>query len=329
MNSVARSLIVGLLIGGACLWFVAREARFQELALALRDVRWTLAPVFIAVLLLFYWLRAVRWGLLLRPYRRLSASVLFPSVMVAYAGNTLLPLQLGELIRVYIVSKRHEIAQSSLATSIVLERVFDVAALLIIIAASPLVRERTPPMVLAAELVLSWIAFATLVFVVTYVFFTPVVLRVTAKVTARLPERLRHRIVRIIENGAVGLEALRQPRLLLAALGISILQWGLMGICVWLSVVALSLDVPIAATAVLLVFVVVAVTIPSSPGYIGSIQLAFALALAPFGVSVEAALAASVFYHLLAYVTVILLGAVYAWKLGVPLMWPSSSLRSP
>lgn len=326
---MARSLIVGLLIGGACLWFVAREARLQDLVLALQDVRWTLAPVFIAVLLLFYWLRAARWGLLLQPYRRLSASVLFPSVMIAYAGNTLLPLQLGELIRVYIVSKRHDIAQSSLATSIVLERLFDVAGLLIIIAVSPLVRERTPPIMLAAARALSWIAFATLVLIVTYVFFTPVVLRVATKVTARLPERLRRRIIRIIENGAVGLEALRRPRLLLAALGMSILQWGLMGICVWLSVVALSLDVPLAAAAVLLVFVVVAVTIPSSPGYIGSIQLAFALALTPFAVSVESALAASVFYHLLACVTVILLGAVYAWRLGVPLMWPSSSLRLP
>jgi uncharacterized membrane protein YbhN (UPF0104 family) len=65
----------------------------------------------------------------------------------------------------------------------------------------------------------------------------------------------------------------------------------------------------------------VAVALPTSPGYVGSVQAAFVLALLPYAVEREAAIAASVYFHVLVYVAVVATGLVFLHRAG-------SSIRS-
>jgi hypothetical protein len=57
-------------------------------------------------------------------------------------------------------------------------------------------------------------------------------------------------------------------------------------------------------------------SLPSGPGYVGSIQLAFTLGLAPFGVAAGPAIAASVFYHVLVCGSLIVAGLIALHRLG-------------
>jgi uncharacterized membrane protein YbhN (UPF0104 family) len=66
-----------------------------------------------------------------------------------------------------------------------------------------------------------------------------------------------------------------------------------------------------------MVLTVIGVSLPTAPGYVGSIQLAFVLALKPAGVAPESALAASMFYHVLAYVSVVGGGLVFLRHYGM------------
>ena len=50
--------------------------------------------------------RSVRWQLMYRPGRDLSLRLLLPSLLVGYAGNNLLPLRAGELLRAQHVAGR-------------------------------------------------------------------------------------------------------------------------------------------------------------------------------------------------------------------------------
>ena len=59
-----------------------------------------------------------------------------------------------------------------------------------------------------------------------------------------------------------------------------------------------------------------ACTLPTSPGFIGSVQAAFVLALIPFEVGSEATVAASIYFHVLAYVSVVISGLVFLHKAG-------------
>jgi len=96
----------------------------------------------------------------------------------------------------------------------------------------------------------------------------------------------------------------------------SLAQWGLMAGCIAASCVALDLHVPFAAAVSVLGLTIIGMSLPSGPGYLGSIQLAFALGLAPFHVEASAAIAASVFYHVLVCGSLILAGIASLYRLG-------------
>jgi len=51
-----------------------------------------------------------------------------------------------------------------------------------------------------------------------------------------------------------------------------------------------------------------AVTLPAAPGFLGTVQAAYVLALAPYGVSRADAFVASAFFHVPTYLVVTLLG---------------------
>lgn len=86
--------------------------------------------------------------------------------------------------------------------------------------------------------------------------------------------------------------------------------------CIGASCAALGLDVPFAAAASVLGLTIIGMSLPSGPGYVGSIQLAFTLGLAPFHVAAGPAIAASVFYHVLVCGSLILAGLVVLYRLG-------------
>ena len=82
---------------------------------------------------------------------------------------------------------------------------------------------------------------------------------------------------------------------------------------------ATGVEAPPSAAFVVLAFTIVGMTLPSSPGYLGTIQLCFILALKPYGISHSEAFAASIFFHMTAYVYALLFGLYYLAKSGYSL----------
>ncbi len=134
--------------------------------------------------------------------------------------------------------------------------------------------------------------------------------------TVFLPGALRSGFIRHVELGATGTQAIRQPRLLFGIAFTSVMQSLLRAVAMYLAVLAVGVDVPISAAFVLLALSIAAITLPSAPGFFGTIQLCFVLALKPYGVDASDAFAASVFYHVLEYLAVTSSGLYYLKGVG-------------
>src|SRR5438105_808960 len=97
-------LAVGLAISTICLWVAARELLDDPDALskarnafARADYR-TLVPI-MAATAMFYWLKALRWRLLLTPIGQFrTGRDLFPFVMIGFGLNNVLPVHMGEVV---------------------------------------------------------------------------------------------------------------------------------------------------------------------------------------------------------------------------------------
>ena len=72
-----------------------------------------------------YWLRAVRWQLILRPVGRVRHISVVLTTAVGYAAITLLPARMGDIIRPLLLARRDRIPASASLASILTERVFD------------------------------------------------------------------------------------------------------------------------------------------------------------------------------------------------------------
>ena len=308
---------VGVAVGLACLLYAIREVSFTEFRTAIARANLWIALPFLFVLFAFYWIKTVRWAQLLTPLVTARPSALFPAVMIGYAGNALLPMSLGDVARASLAARQLGAPTFAVLVSIAIERAFDLAGILLVLIAALVAFDNLPDVVVVTGYWLAAAIGAVVSCACVYVFFTSTVLRLTRWSTAWLPERITVRILGELEKGAAGAGIVRRPRLAAGALATSLLQWVFMWLCVWFSLVALQVEVPISAALVVLVLTVVGITLPSSPGYFGNIQLAYVLALKPFGIDAGSAIAASLFFHALAYPAVVIVGLVYLRTHGV------------
>jgi glycosyltransferase 2 family protein len=155
---------------------------------------------------------------------------------------------------------------------------------------------------------------------IAFVVWTKPFVMLFEAVLARLPffpERLRLKLTEMLEAGAHGLASLKQPRLLIGILVSSFAQWGLNGALVHLSLWSFDIHVSPAVSCLVVGVIVFGVTVPSSPGYIGVIQVCFMTVLKLFVDDEAGVFAASVYYHLAQYIPVTAVGFLYFSRCGV------------
>lgn len=298
----------GVVLSAILLVFALRDVDGRELANVLGTARWWIIAPFLIALFAYYWVKTVRWAFLLRSVTPVTSGRLFAPVMIGYAAGALLPMQLGEVVRAWLGAQRLHIRMLASLMSIALERVFDLLSILLLAALAFAMATTASAWLTSVIWLLAAGASAALILFLIFVFRTEQCISLCERWLRRTPARLRERILEQVRAAASGLSALRSVRSIAALLGMSVLQWLFMFGCIWLSLYAMHLELSPVAAVLVTVFTVIGISLPNSPGYVGSIQLAFTLALEPFGIAPTQAVAASLFFHILAYATVVLTG---------------------
>ncbi|HTN02399.1 MAG TPA: lysylphosphatidylglycerol synthase domain-containing protein, partial [Planctomycetaceae bacterium] len=126
-----------------------------------------------------------------------------------------------------------------------------------------------------------------------------------------LPAGLKKKIAGMLESGAEGLASLKDVRLLAGILATSQAQWLLNGLTVHLALWSFGIHVDPLVSCIVLGVTAFGVTVPSSPGYFGVIQLCFMAVLKFFTKDETAVFAASIYYHMIQYIPVTLIGLWY------------------
>lgn len=311
---ILTGMFLGFIVAALCLIFALRHVEFWRLRVELKNAEFQWVPPLLVAVFVFYRLKAARWSLLLSPCARVSGIRLFPSVIIGYAANTLMPLQLGDWLRAGIAARAEKLPTAPVLISIGFERVIDLITLLVPVAIAFTTMPHVPPVMSKTILLFSAITVFALAVFIFYLFWTQRFLAITRAVCRLLPARLANGIQRQVELGVEGLAALRSPVLLIKVFATSVIHWMVWIFAVWCSLQALEIDAPPIASLLVGVLLVIGTNVPNSPGYVGSIQLAFVLGLRPFGVSAEEALAASLLLHIVAYPSIVIAGIAYLRK---------------
>ncbi len=310
------TIVIGLLLSAGFLYLAARGVDLQRMLAALAGASYAYMIPCVAFTLAAYWLRALRWGFLLRSMRPIPQGILFSATMIGFLANNVLPARLGELVRAHVLGRRASISRSAALASIVVERIFDLFTLLALFAVVALISPY-PGMV---GQVAGWVLLIGIVALAVLILWNRHPERVTRLALRLVPSRYRGRAERPAAGFREGLRVFDSTGHLLMVSLLSLIHWAAITIVVWLCFRALGIDAPQPqATLVALVAIALVTMIPSAPGFIGTLQGGGTAALLVFGLPKEQGLAFSILYHATQWLPVNIVGAAYLFREGMSL----------
>ncbi|MDM7917419.1 MAG: lysylphosphatidylglycerol synthase transmembrane domain-containing protein [Candidatus Eisenbacteria bacterium] len=309
-------ILFGILLSAVFLYAAARGAKLDRMLAILSHARYGYTIPCVILTLFAFWIRALRWGLLLRGVRRLPQPTLFSATMIGFLANNVLPARLGELVRAHVVGRRGEISRSAALASIVVERIFDLFTMLGLFA----VVMATTSFPGGLEKVAIAVLGVGLVSLVLLLLWNRYPGRFVGIVLPLVPARLREKTEAMAERFRTGLLVFNNVPHLIAVAGYSILMWAAIVVVMWLVMISLAIHVPQPqASMVALVAIALVTMIPSAPGFIGTLQGGGTAALVVFGVSRESGLAFSILYHATQWIPVNVVGLIYLFREGLSL----------
>jgi len=259
---------VGAAISVALIILVFKQVDVDSISQALQrtSVFWLL------VALVFYWveilLRINRWKrILVSVDSTIRYSSISNSFCVSAAANNIFPFRLGDILRAHLVGIQRNISRYSLMGSIVLEKLIDVVAVLLLTCWGAFG-------VLSQMGAMSKVGFAFLIGGVSVIVLGGIYLLsknrfISNKLVMFFHERLGH--------FKKGFGILLKPQNLLLVFMETVLIWTFNTLAIWAIIKSLGVSLSVSEVLLLEGITGLAAAIPSAPAGIGTLQYAFLL----------------------------------------------------
>lgn len=316
---------LGVVISATFLYFLLRKIDFHQLLAAMYQFDWRY--LFPAVLSTFlsYLLRAVRWRYLLIHEKRISISPLYSATIIGYMANNLFPARLGELIRVWVLSRREQISGPKVFASLVIDRLCDGGAVMLMLVIALFTLQLPTGMENYSELLKIGGSF-TLLFYLSVLGIllllkmrTFLMLGVMGRLLKPFPAVLSERLIPLVGSFIEGIRLSTQRNHHLLIVLSSVLIWLTALWPIDLILRGFGINLPFSASLFIMVLLVFAVMIPSAPGYIGTYHMACFTGLAAFNIAESSAISIALVIHGLSFFPVILAGFYHLWVDGISL----------
>jgi uncharacterized protein (TIRG00374 family) len=324
MRSRVRTVLIFLLTVGLLAFFL-RKANPADVWAETRRADPVLLLYAVIVTALTYLVRAWRWQSLLAPIGPTRYRVAFETTVIGFAANALIPGRVGEVLRPYLLARREHLNATSAFATIILERLLDLATVLLLFAGfvftvKPGVISGDPAQFAVVKFgggVAAASAVAGLIVLFTLAGHPERLGRAALRVERLLPARVAGMLAGFVETFAQGLAVLRHPSRLVAALALSFPMWMSIAAGIWLTSQAFHITFPYAGSFLVMTILVVGVAAPT-PGGVGAFHAAYQFAVMEFfAAQADRAVGAAIVLHAVSFVPVTLLGLVFMAREGL------------
>jgi uncharacterized protein (TIRG00374 family) len=293
--------------------FFIRSIDLDAVASALAEADYVYVVPALALFGLSLIARSLRWSYLLEPRHGLGWRDLLPSLLVGYAGNNLLPLRAGELLRAQHLMDHKRVPRMETFGTLMMERLYD-GLILAVLVLWGLLLVGVGTAYLGLGLLLFGAAIAGFV-VCTALALRPGVARWVAGLPLPfISDRGREIAVSLGESFLAGLSSLKTPRRAVLAGACSIATWLLELAMYWLVSVAFDLHASFLTIAFAGAAANVALSLPSAQGGVGPFHVVATEALLKSGVVRQSAAAYAIALHIFLVVPVSVVGLVVLWR---------------
>lgn len=311
-------LLVGVAISATLVYFAFRGQPFHEVWRHVQSVR--IVPLLVAIVIatLSFPLRVPRWGILLKhdDGRDIRWPALWHPIAIGFACNNVLPLRLGEVVRVGAVARLAPVSVAASLSSLAVERIVDGLTVVGLLLVALVLADLPPDIAVAgvpvqdAAVRFGLLGLAGLALALIVATRRQLAIGLASRFTP--PGRIREFATSFAERIVDGLAALGDPKRALLVAAWSLVLWLVNATAFWVGFAAFDIEVPFVGALLLQGVLVFAIALPQAPGFVGGFELAIIGSLALFGIDEGLALAYAVTFHVTTFIPITLLGA---WSL--------------
>lgn len=301
----AIKIIAGALISAFFLWLAFRRSDLGKILFDIRHADLKLLAAMFALSVVVLMLRSYRWKLLGKNFHSIPWLNFFKATTMGMMLNTFLPFRTGDLCQGYFLARDSSLSKSYTLATVFVERVLDVAlpAFALIIGSSFVI--------LPDEIRLSRILILFFVIISgAYLFF-----RFHEKLIGLVEAfgEFAHiqKIKTFIGNAGSALVFLKDNKVALAVIPMTVLLWFISALGILLVLLSLNIHINFFAIFLIHSIMVLSSVIPAAPGALGTWEFFCVIALSIFGVGREKGLSYAVISHFMAILPTVCVGLFY------------------
>ncbi len=304
-------LLAGIAVSGLALFIVLRDVEWNEVLDRFQEADHGLLVLAVVVLLGTILVRALRWRVLLRAPVPLWH--LYGSLNVMYFLNNLLPLQVGDLGRAYLLSELSGLSMTRTLSTQIVERVLDVLTLLVLLLLLALFIDvpsdvRAPSIILAAFF--SFLGVGLLLLASS----RERALSLARRLLKFAPIASRAKLETMAASAVDGLSGLSNARISAALLSYTVALWLSVGLVLYASIQAFDLLLGYGPALFLVVATTFGFFVPSSPGSFGVYHaIVIAVLTGVFDIEKSSAVSFALVVHLISYLPPMIIGPAFLW----------------
>ena len=311
-------VILGLALTLLFLWLATRGVDPSGVVAAVKGASFPLMGFAVAIGVVGFLLRSVRYAILVCPGQPLPIRQVFPACMIGFASNNLLPGRLGDFFRAYSVGEKNSLSKGTTLAALGVERVLDVVTLVAFMAVS--IRSfQVPELIVQSSMGTGLLALVILLALGGAARYGSLTMSAIRRVSALLPQRFGGLLTTQGENLLLGLDSLRSAHALLKVVSLSLATWAIEATSLYVFLLAFNQVMPPEIALLIIGFSGMLNVVPTGPGNFGTTYLAFVISLGLLGVSQDTALAIGIAFHGVHYAWVTAVGLFFAWRGGLTL----------
>ncbi|MCP5102257.1 MAG: flippase-like domain-containing protein [bacterium] len=328
MNKKWIRYLVGLAITLLTLWLSFRNLDWTTLKDSLANIKfiWVL-PAALNTLFSVY-LLSWRWQLILRAKENIPLTDLFKVNIISQYLNILLPGRFGELLKVWLVSRRHNHSGFYVLGTVVVDKMFDFFSIVTLGAFVPLffafkeeLKGYTVAIIVCAALI---------PILAIMVWKKDMVRRWLIFFTRFLPRKfgIREKALQFFEKGIEAFSLLKNVKMMLKLTAITLVLIMSQALTNFILFQAYGIKLSIWAALVLQLILLIGMAPPSVPGKVGIFEYAVIFGLSTtFGLDKSLAFSYALMLHLVAYLPKIILGFVFMGSYNISLKKAESEMK--
>lgn len=300
--------IIAVFITLACLYFSFRGIDWKNFLSTILTGKYIFLPIVLLISSSNYFIRALRWRVLLSNEKKIRAPQVFWANMVGYLGNAIFPARAGEVIRAVYLGNEQGISSSFVFATCLVERLADVFALVLIGSISIFSLGLFSGEILSGFIVIFSIGVLGVIFIVLLPKVKDPVLNWIRRF--KFFEKIDKSTEKLINNLSYGFKVFRNKKSLIYFILFTGVIWTVDALGFMVTASMFHLPISFSQSLVTLAAMGLASAIPSTPGYVGVYQFVAVVVLVPFGYSQESTLAFITVVQIIGFLEVILWGSI-------------------